>query len=298
MKINRRSFIKSTGLLAGLAVTSKSNLLKALTLSSGNFEVVKGNIGIYSERGGTIGWFINDDAVIVIDSQFPETAKNFIDHLKSKSSRKIDYLLNTHHHADHTSGNKFLSEYSNQIVANINCVRLQKIRIDSPGNMPASKTYETEMEIDLGKEKIKAYHFGKAHTGGDSVYHFENHNLAHMGDIVFNGLYPFVNLEDEADFEGWIKFLETSYNKFDSETKFIFGHSTDPNKVVGDRENFMVMRDYLTNLLDFVNKAKSEGKSKESIIASKEITNTPKRIEAWEGALKMNLEQAYNYLSL
>ena len=221
MKINRRSFIKSTGLLAGLAVTSKSNLLKALTLSSGNFEVVKGNIGIYSERGGTIGWFINDDAVIVIDSQFPETAKNFIDHLKSKSSRKIDYLLNTHHHADHTSGNKFLSEYSNQIVANINCVRLQKIRIDSPGNMPASKTYETEMEIDLGKEKIKAYHFGKAHTGGDSVYHFENHNLAHMGDIVFNGLYPFVNLEDEADFEGWIKFLETSYNKFDSETKFI-----------------------------------------------------------------------------
>ncbi len=298
MKINRRNFLKSTGLLAGLAFSSKSSLLNALTLSNGNFKIIKGNIGIFTERGGTIGWFISDDSVVVIDSQFPETAKNFIDHLKNKTDRKIDYLLNTHHHGDHTSGNKFLSSYTNEIVATENCVRLQKIRIDSPDSLTASKTFANEMEISLGSEKIKAYHFGKAHTGGDAIYHFENHNVVHMGDIVFNGLYPFVNLEDEADFEGWINYLETSYNKFDANTTFIFGHSTDPNKLTGDRENFMVMRDYLSKLLDFVKSEIKSGKTKEQIISSSEISGTPKRIEAWEGALKMNLEQAYNYLSL
>lgn len=297
MKINRRTFLKSSGLLTGLALTSKQSLLKALTLENGSFRVMKGNIGIFTERGGTIGWFVNDDSVVAIDSQFPETVKNFIDHLKSKTSRKIDYLFNTHHHGDHTSGNKFLSSYANEIVANENCVRLQKIRINSEDSLPASKTFSDEMEIDLGKEKIKAYHFGKAHTGGDAVYHFVNHNVVHFGDLVFNGLYPFVNLDDEADFDGWIKYLDTCYNKFDGETTFIFGHSTDPNKLTGDRENLIVMRDYLSSLLDFVKKNKSEGKTKEEISSASEIPNTPKRIEAWEGALKINIEQAYDYLN-
>lgn len=297
MKINRRTFLKSTGLLTGLAISSKSNLLKALTQSSGNFKVIKDNIGIFTERGGTIGWFVSDDVVIAIDSQFPETAKHFIDHLKDVTNRKIDYLLNTHHHADHTSGNKFLSNYCNEIAANENCVRLQKSRPDTANNLPASKTFADEMEIDLGNEKIKAYHFTPAHTGGDAIYHFVNHDVVHMGDIVFNGLYPFINLDDEADFEGWINYLETSYKKFDADTTFIFGHSTDPNKITGDRENFMVMRDYLSSLLDYVGKEMKSGTTKEKILASTEIPGTPNRIEAWEGAMKMNLEQAYNYLS-
>ena len=64
-----------------------------------------------------------------------------------------------------------------------------------------------------------------------------------------------------------------------------------------NRENLIVMRDYLSSLLDFVKKNKSEGKTKKEITSVSEIPNTPKRIEAWEGALKINIEQAYDYLN-
>ncbi|MBI1938008.1 MAG: MBL fold metallo-hydrolase [Ignavibacteriales bacterium] len=84
------------------------------------FKLIHEKLGIFTDRGGTIAWFVDKNAAAVIDSQFPESAKNFIDGLKQKTDRKIDRLFNTHHHQNHTSGNIFLKNYTDKIVAHEN----------------------------------------------------------------------------------------------------------------------------------------------------------------------------------
>ena len=66
------------------------------------------------------GWS-RPDAVVVIDSQFADTSKMFLDGFKPMiGGRKIDLLINTHHHPDHTGGNKVLQPSVVKIVAQEN----------------------------------------------------------------------------------------------------------------------------------------------------------------------------------
>ena len=72
------------------------------------FVDVRRNVSVFTARGGTIGLLVLPDAVVVVDSQFADTAPLFLDGLKPKTSRRIDFLINSHHHGDHTGGNKVL----------------------------------------------------------------------------------------------------------------------------------------------------------------------------------------------
>ena len=69
------------------------------------FEDVRRNVGIFTGRGGTIGWLAMPDGVLAIDSQYPDTAQACVDGLKTKSPKGLDMLINTHYHIDHTAGN-------------------------------------------------------------------------------------------------------------------------------------------------------------------------------------------------
>src|SRR4051812_14331025 len=90
------------------------------------FETLRGNVGTFTARGGTIGWLVAPDAALIIDTQFPDTAQMLLDGLKSRTSRKIDLLISTHHHADHTGGNKVVRPSVTKIVAHANEPELQK----------------------------------------------------------------------------------------------------------------------------------------------------------------------------
>jgi cyclase len=110
--INRKTFLKSTSLLIGGVLVGANRSFAHLFQDKKNgLKMLRGNVGIYTERGGTIGWFISDDASVVIDTQFPDNAKNFMEGFKQKTSGNIDILFNTHHHRDHTAGNYFLKDF-------------------------------------------------------------------------------------------------------------------------------------------------------------------------------------------
>ena len=108
MIIKRRDFIQSSIYLLGAILYPGKNIFGMLrSLRVEGIIEIRPNIGIFTKRGGTIGWYISDDALVVVDSQFPETAEQFLSELKLNTDRKIDILFNTHHHGDHTSGNIF-----------------------------------------------------------------------------------------------------------------------------------------------------------------------------------------------
>jgi len=155
-------------------------------------------------------------------------------------------------------------------------------------------TYVDSQTFKVGKEQIKTYYFGAGHTNGDSIIHFQHANIAHMGDLVFNRRWAFIDRSAGASIKNWITALDKTLSTFDSETIFIFGHAFDPEKVTGNKEDLKAMQDYLTKLLDFVGKEIKAGKSKEDILKEKSIPG----VSEWQGdGIERGLQAAYEEIS-
>lgn len=301
MKFTRKEFIKASSLIAGGLLLPGSNSFGGIfQKTTGNFKNLRDNLGIYTERGGTIGWYVSDDAVVVIDSQYPETAKNMLAGLQKKTPRKIDLLFNTHHHGDHTSGNIFLKDYAERIIAQENCKALQEKMYGSDSAKPQAYpnfTFKKEWNQEIGKETVSAKFFGAAHTGGDSVIHFQKTNVAHVGDLVFNRTYPVIDSNGGGSVEQWIKALERIINYYSKDTTFIFGHGASDEHVNGSMEDVIAMKNYLSALYEFVDKEMKRGKTKDQIASATEIPGFANLKERWVGARKMNLEKTFDELS-
>jgi glyoxylase-like metal-dependent hydrolase (beta-lactamase superfamily II) len=298
--MNRKDFLKSGALIAGgILLQGHKYFLRNYEQPAG-FKIVRDNLGIFNERGGTMGWYVSKDAVVVIDSQFPESAKNFYNGLKTKTDRKIDFLMNTHHHRDHTGGNYFLKEFASKIVSSEKTKELQqKFNGNDPNNPQAYAdiTFDKEWTLDIGAEKLKAMQICSAHTAGDVIIHFENSNVVHMGDLVFNKVYPVIDLPGGSDLRGWIEYLDKSLSLFDKETIYIFGHAQTPEGVIGKASDLIEMRNYINALLVFVESEIKSGKTKDEIASANTIPNVEGVKEMWAGAMKRNIEAAVEYLS-
>ena len=176
--------------------------------------------GIFTARGGTIGWLINANGVVAVDSQFPDTAQQCVDELLKKSGKTdIATLVNTHHHGDHTGGNGVFRPKTKQIVAHANVPKYLKMGYDAamakraqitpPPTTPApaepaaiDRTVTDGLTLEHGDERISIKHYGPAHTGGDVVIYFERANVAHMGDLMFNRAHPVIDRAVIADAPG------------------------------------------------------------------------------------------------
>jgi glyoxylase-like metal-dependent hydrolase (beta-lactamase superfamily II) len=302
MIIKRRNFLQTSVYLVGAILYPRKNIISSLSsLTLEGIREIRPNVGVFTKRGGTIGWYITDDALVVVDSQFPDSAQVFIDELKQKTERRIDVLFNTHHHGDHTSGNFYLKDIADKIVACENCVKLQQkfygTGEKSEKQVYAGTTFKKEWELDLGNEKIKAYHFGSAHTGGDAFIHFEEAKVAHMGDLVFNRRYPYMDRPAGCTVAGLIDYLEKVIQMFDKDTVFIFGHGDSDENVTGNLDDVVTMRDYYSALRDFMIKEIKAGKSLNEIEKAKHVPGFESLPERYDGEKNKNLKAAYEEFS-
>jgi cyclase len=298
MSLSRRQFLASSSLAAAAASLDLRSLLAARGQIGGQaapaqtaFATLRGTIGCFIGNGGTIGWHIDKQSVVVIDSQFPATAALCLDGINERSgSRPIDYLINTHHHADHTGGNGVFKPVAKKILAHVNCPKLQletaakaaQAAQPMPGSRPlpppgtppppppeqvvANVTFEKTWREKVGTETMALKHYGPAHTSGDAVVTFEKANVVHVGDLVFNRRHPYIDKPAGASIANWIKVLETVVQDHDSKAVYIFGHSNTPAHTVGSSADLLYMRDYLTALLDFVRGEMKAGKSRDAIV--------------------------------
>ncbi len=246
------------------------------------FATLRGTVGTFTGQGGTIGWHIAPDGVIVVDAQMPTTAKLCLEGVTQRSAgRRIDYLVNTHHHWDHTAGNGVFKDAVAKILAHANVPGLQKAAAAAQAPQPgmpglneqvyATATYTSTWREDVGKEVMALKYYGPAHTGGDSVVTFEKANVVHMGDLVFNRRHPFIDRPGGASIAGWITVLESTIKDHAADTIYIFGHAGPKFPVTGSRADLAYMRDYLAALADYVRTEMKAGKPRDVIIKSTEI---------------------------
>ena len=283
--MQRRTFLHHSGLTLGALVFLKNKGFASFFNDPvWKIKMLTENMGIFNERGGTIGFLLSKDGIVVIDAQFPDTAPHLIDELKKKTTHHFRLLINTHHHADHTAGNIAFKGLVKHVLAHENSYANQKkVAIDK-------KTEDMQLYPDvtfgregwkekIGKEKIKAYYFGPGHTNGDSIIHLQHANIVHMGDLVFNRRHPFIDKSAGADISNWIKILDKTTHQFDSNTQFICGHAGEGYGVEIKPADLNAFGDYLGNVLLFVEKEIKAGKTKEEIMKATEIPGSPE----WKG---------------
>ncbi|MGH9257466.1 MAG: MBL fold metallo-hydrolase, partial [Vicinamibacterales bacterium] len=108
MSTTRRDFLAGSAAAALAAAVGRPHLLRGWQGQTPQpvFTSIRRNVGFFTMRGGTIGYLVNPGAVVVVDSQFPAEARACLDGLNSRSgNRPVDFLINTHHHGDHSGGN-------------------------------------------------------------------------------------------------------------------------------------------------------------------------------------------------
>jgi len=191
-------------------------------------------------KGGNLGLIKGKDGLLLIDADY----KVMSDALKNELSKhggveKLNYLINTHWHGDHTQGNFALGHHA-QIIAHDNVrARLLTTREIKLFNMVSkpypehalpSLTYETRLSLHINGEDIDVVHFPAGHTDGDSVVFFKKSNIVHMGDHFFSGFFPFVDVDHGGNVLTMAKNVKTILGMIDDNTKVIPGHGPLSNK--------------------------------------------------------------------
>ena len=294
--MQRRSFIRNAGLSAGLLALAPKDLIASIfQVPPYKITMLRDNIGIFSEKGGTILFYLSDEGIVVVDSEFPDQANHLIAELKKKNSNPFKFLINTHHHGDHTGGNIAFKGLAEHVVGHENCLANYK-RVAAEQKSEDKQLFQDIIFKDtwkqkIGKEKIKAHYFGAGHTNGDALIHFQNANIVHIGDLMFNRVYPFIDRKAGASFQNWVKVLDKAQDTFNDQTIFVFGHGSN-NAVVGSKDDLKGMQNYINQLLKLVDDNIKAGKTKEEIL---QITSVP-NVGEWKDEFKQikgNLETAY-----
>ena len=296
--MNRRSFIQNSAMVVGALTLSQQKLLAGFFDDPWKITMLRNDVGIFTERGGTIAFLLSKKGIVVVDSQFPDQSKHLIDELKKKSEQPFKLLINTHHHGDHSGGNIAFKGIVGHVLAHENSKKNQeasaKQNKSEDKQLYPDQTFGTTWCEKVGKEKICLHYFGAGHTNGDALVHFQHANIVHMGDLLFNRRHPFVDRSAGANMNNWIKVLDKAVDTFDKKTMFVYGHSGTGYEVTGTSDDLKKFGDYLGQVLKFAEDEIKAGKTKEEILKN---TALPGETE-WKGdGFQRPLQAAYEELT-
>lgn len=214
---------------------------------------VAGNVHMIVGAGGNIGVSAGSDGLLLIDDQFAPLAEKIQAELKGLNSGDLQFVLNTHHHGDHTGSNPFFGK-SAPILAHRN-VRARLAESGSEAGLPVL-TYRDGITLYFNGEEIEVHHLGPAHTDGDSVVYFKGSGVAHLGDLFFNGRFPYIDLGGGGDVQGYMESVERILSYLPSDTRLIPGHG--PQGDIADLQKFHgMLKETTSRIRDQIEAGKS-----------------------------------------
>lgn len=192
---------------------------------------VAGNVHMLEGSGGNIGVSVGPDGILIIDDQFAPLAEKIREALKRLGGDKPRFVLNTHWHGDHVGGNEAFGR-EGTIIAHDNVRKRLATKQELFGEAvePLPKvalpvvTFGDRITVHFNDEEIQMIHLPGGHTDGDSVVLFPKSNVVHMGDLMFAGMFPFVDLDHGGDVEGMARNVARIMEMAPAGAKFIPGH--------------------------------------------------------------------------
>ncbi len=216
--------------------------------------------GIYMLEGlgGNIGVSVGDDGVFVIDDQFAPLAAKILAAIAEITDHPVSFVVNTHWHGDHTGANAEMAAAGGVVVAHHNVRKRMAAEGErqSPSEALPVVTFGKSLVFHFNGHTIKAVHPGRAHTDGDAIVFFEEINVMHAGDLLFNGLYPYIDVDSGGSVDGYIATLEWLHGATDDDTRIISGHGP-----AGTRQDIAtkiaMLRDARTRMIALIDEGRS-----------------------------------------
>lgn len=226
--------------------------------------------------GGNIGLLVGEDGVVMVDDSFPPYTEALLDGIAKVVTEPIDFVLNTHVHGDHLGSNATFSEKGATLVAHDNVrARLVSEGMPTPnGHQPAAKgmlpvlTFDDAMTFHLNGQEAYVFHVEHAHTDGDAVIHFRTADVIHTGDVFFNGVFPFIDMDNGGSVDGYIAAQKRILEAAGENTKIIPGHGP-----LATRADLQASISMLEAAREAVGALLAEGESIEQIIEAKPLAD-------------------------
>ncbi len=235
---------------------------------------VSDNVYMLVGAGGNIGLSIGEDGAFMIDDQFAPLTEKILAAVSKLTDQPVRFLVNTHHHFDHTGGNENIAKGGAIIVAHENVRKsmskntvieaLNREVGASPQAALPIVTFTDSVTFHWNGDDVHVSHVELAHTDGDSIIYFTKANVLHMGDTFFKGAYPFIDVSSHGSIDGVIAAADTALKLCNDKTKIIPGHGelAEPDDLREYRDVLQAVRDRVRSLVD-------AGKTRDEVIAAK-----------------------------
>ncbi len=246
---------------------------------------VTDNIYFLTGSGGNIGLITGENGNMIIDDQFAPLTDKITNQVMKIRDAKIQYVLNTHFHGDHTGGNENLKAGGAIIVSQDNVrtrmgttfqneIFKREVAAKSESFWPTI-TFSEDMTFHFNGEEINIVHVPRAHTDGDALVHFKTSNVIHTGDLFVRYGYPFIDVSAGGTINGIIAAQEKILALSDGNTKIIPGHGGLSD--INDVKELLAM---LKQTKAIVEEAKNKGESLEDLVAREPFKEFHER---WSG---------------
>jgi glyoxylase-like metal-dependent hydrolase (beta-lactamase superfamily II) len=242
-----------------------------------------GNVTMFGGPGGAVTALNGPDGKFVVDTFVAPAWPRLKEALDGLGNAPLKYVINTHWHFDHTDNNAPLHAAGATVLAHENT----KKRMSEPHDLPVlyrgpdgalsglhfdpspqealpQQTFAASYKLQANGETLALQHVAPAHTDSDIYVHFQKSNVISMGDLFFNGMYPYIDPGTGGTIAGMIAAADKILSLADNYTKIVAGHGP-----LGNKADLMKSRDMLITSRDRVEKLKSTGKSALEAVAEK-----------------------------
>ena len=220
--------------------------------------------------GGNLCLSVGEDGVVLIDDGVAPLASKMLAAVTDIAGRPVDFVVNTHVHGDHIGGNATLHESGATIIGHENVRRrlVEDDAVSADGSAPAPEsmlpevTFSQSMTFHLNGHEAFVFHVERAHTDGDAVIYFRGVDVFHAGDILFNGIFPFIDLESGGSVAGYLEAQDDILSLAGPESRIIPGHGP-----LAGKSDLRAARDMLADATGRVKALVDAGRSEQDIVA-------------------------------
>ncbi len=267
-------------MIACLVVCLEASLLAQQERPAITIKPVAGPVYILQGEGGNIGVMADAAGLFMVDAMMESATEGVRTAIKSlPGGDHVRMLVNTHWHFDHVGGNKGVAsgaliithEHVWPMLAHDQTIMGNTVKALPVEGQP-NLTYGDHMTVYVGGEAIRLVHYSHCHTDGDTVVFFDKQKVVHMGDMFFNGMFPFLDVDNGGDIDNWVRQLDVILADLPADVKIIPGHG--PLASLSDLKAF---RGMLVDSAEFVRGQMKQGKTLDQIKAS----TLPAQLAPW-----------------
>lgn len=230
---------------------------KSTHLKSGIY-ILEGKDG---NPGANLGLLAGRDGVILIDNGLPKVIQMTMGTIEKLAGGDVSFIINTHGHLDHTGSNPAYGEKGVTLVAHDNTRKELEANKEFDKKGLPNITFNDEITFYLNNQIINVFYIKPAHTNSDVVIYFKDANIIHAGDMFFNKIFPFIDLDRGGNIDGFIAGQKKILKLVNKDTKIIPGHGP-----LGNKKDLQEAVDMLIDAKMRVKTLVDKGMTKEEVL--------------------------------